>query len=106
MKRLVFNTPDDVPHGFAIAGLEQLAVSSDEVQATLKELTKEADVGVLILDERLLPDVDETWLKKTEQRWSGILLILPAPEKSEEVGEDYLQRMIRRALGYHVRIRE
>lgn len=106
MKRVVFITPDDLPHGFAIAGLEQMAVSGDEVRAALEALTQDADVGVLILDERLIADIDEAWLKKTEQRWSGILQILPAPERVEEVGEDYLQRMIRRALGYHVRIRE
>ena len=106
MKRLLFITPDDLPHGFAIAGLEQLAVKGDEVTGVLEKLTQDADVGVLVLDERLMPEVDEIWLKKTEQRWPGILLILPAPERIEEVGEDYLQRMIRRALGYHVRIRE
>ena len=106
MRRVLFITPDDLPLGFAIAGLEQLAVSGDEVTSVLEKLTQDDDVGVLILDERLMPEIDETWLKKTEQRWSGILLILPAPERMEEVGEDYLQRMIRRALGYHVRIRE
>ena len=106
MKRVVFITPDDLPHGFAIAGLEQLAVSSEEVASTVEKLIQDIDVGVLILDERLLSEVDEIWLKKTEQRWPGILLILPAPERTEEVGEDYLQRMIHRALGYHVRLRE
>jgi V/A-type H+-transporting ATPase subunit F len=106
MKRLIFITPDDLPHGFAIAGLEQLAVNAEEVTATLETLTSDADVGVLILDERLLPEVDEAWLKKTEKRWAGILLILPAPQETAAVSEDYLQRMIRRALGYHVRIRE
>lgn len=44
--------------------------------------------------------------EKTEKRWAGILLILPAPQETAAVSEDYLQRMIRRALGYHVRIRE
>ena len=106
MKRVVFITPDDLPHGFAIAGLEQLAVSGEEVASTVEKLIQDVDVGVLILDERLLLEVDEIWLKKTEQRWPGILLILPAPERTEEVGEDYLQRMIHRALGYHVRLRE
>lgn len=106
MKRVVFITPDDLPHGFAIAGLEQLAVSGEEVTAAIEKLIQDADVGVLILDERLIPEVDEIWLKKAEQRWPGILLILPAPQRTEEIGEDYLQRMIRRALGYHVRIRE
>lgn len=106
MKRLVFVTPDDLPHGFAMAGLEQLAVSAAAVTATVEELVQDADVGVLILDERLLPEVDEAWLKKLEMRWSGILLVLPAPQPAAEGGEDYLQRMIRRALGYHVRIRE
>ena len=37
MKRVVFITPDDLPHGFAIAGLEQMAVSGDEVKAALEE---------------------------------------------------------------------
>jgi V/A-type H+-transporting ATPase subunit F len=106
MKRLVFITPNDLPHGFAIAGLEQLTVSGNEVFATVEELTKNTDIGVLILDERLLPKIDALRLKKIEQRWRGILLILPAPQPTETVGEDYLQRMIRRALGYHVRIRE
>ena len=69
MKRLLFITPDDLPHGFAIAGLEQLAVKGDEVTGVLEKLTQDADVGVLVLDERLMPEVDEIWLKKTEQRW-------------------------------------
>jgi vacuolar-type H+-ATPase subunit F/Vma7 len=106
MKRLIFITPDDLPYGFALAGLEQLAVNQHEVVETVEELIKDADVGVLIMDERFLPEIEEEWLKKTEKQWPGILLILPAPERTEEIGEDYLQRMIRRALGYHVRIKE
>lgn len=106
MKRLVFMTPDDLPYGFALAGLEQVAVDENDVIETVEELIKDADVGVLILDERFLPELEAEWLKKTEQQWSGILLILPAPERTEAIGEDYLQRMIRRALGYHVRIKE
>ncbi len=106
MKRVVFITPDDLPLGFAIAGLEQLAISGDAATATIEKLTQDADVGVMIVDERLMSAVDATWLKKTEQRWPGILLTLPAPERAAGAGEDYLQRMIHRALGYHVRIRE
>jgi V/A-type H+-transporting ATPase subunit F len=106
MKRLIFITPDDLPYGFAIAGLEQLAIGEQEVFATLEELMHNADVGVLILDERLLTNIEDSWLKHAEQHWPGILLILPAPQTSELIGEDYLQRMIRRALGYHVRIHE
>ena len=34
------------------------------------------------------------------------LLVLPTPAGVVPVEEDYLQRLIRRALGYHVRIRE
>ena len=37
-----------------------------------------------------------------EDRWYGIFLILPAPERAFEV-EDYAVRLIKRAIGYRVR---
>jgi V/A-type H+-transporting ATPase subunit F len=39
-----------------------------------------------------------------EHGWAGILLVLPSPEKLPAEVEDYAARMIRRAIGYHVRL--
>jgi len=35
----------------------------------------------------------------------GILLVLPSPVKPPAEVEDYAARLIRRAIGYHVRIK-
>lgn len=106
MKRIIFLTPKAVPHGFAAAGFEQQTVADTEAAAALLAARNAADVGVIIVDERLLPAIDEALLTRLRQNWAGILLVLPAPAAGAAAEEDYLQRMIRRALGYHIRIQE
>jgi len=106
MKRIIFLTPDDLPYGFAIAGLEQLMIAADEAHRTLLETTDDPDVGVVVIDERLLVGVEDEVIQKLHHQWPGQLLVLPTPAGAVPVEEDYLQRLIRRALGYHVRIRE
>jgi V/A-type H+-transporting ATPase subunit F len=106
MKRIVFITPPEPPHGFAIAGFEQLMTEEERAEDNLLQTAREPDVGVIIIDERLLGEVGEESLRKLHEQWGGILLVLPTPAGTVPVEEDYLQRLIRRALGYHVRIRE
>jgi len=106
MKRVVFITPEALPYGFAAAGFEQLAVAATAAGEALAATVADKNVGVIIVDERLLAELGEATLEQTRRRWDGILLVLPAPGDSETSGEDYLQQLIRRALGYHIRIRE
>jgi V/A-type H+-transporting ATPase subunit F len=40
-----------------------------------------------------------------EKRWYGILLVLPAPERVGVEVEDYAMSLIKRAIGYHVRLK-
>ncbi len=106
MNRIVFITPEELPHGFASAGFEQLLTDSGAAEEELRQTAGEADVGVVVIDERLLEEVDEHALQQLQQEWQGVLLVLPSPAGALPAEEDYLQRLIRRALGYHVRIRE
>jgi len=106
MKRVVFLTPEGLPHGFAAAGFEQLTVADATANEALAAALADKNVGVVIVDERLLMAIGEAALEKSRRRWDGILLVLPAPSDAETGGEDYLQQLIRRALGYHIRIRE
>jgi V/A-type H+-transporting ATPase subunit F len=39
-----------------------------------------------------------------ERRWPGLVVMLPAPREGARVEEDYVLRLIRRALGYQVRL--
>lgn len=106
MTRIVFITLEEVPYGFAIAGFEQIMTGVGEARNRLLETTEDAEVGVVIIDERLLKQIDEETLQQLHEQWQGILLVLPTPIDTAPLEEDYLQKLIRRALGYRVRIRE
>jgi len=105
VRRVVFLTPAAARHGFALAGMGERTVAEGETRQALQEVMAEPDVGVVVADERLLREVSEESLREMEGRWGGILLALPTPEKGAAEELDYAQRLIRRALGYHVRLK-
>ncbi len=105
MKKIVFITPKDAEYGFSLAGIKQYAVTVEDAEGTLKKAFEEPDAGVIVIDERLTRVISEEMMGKAEKKWHGVLLILPAPEKPVVEIEDYAMRLIKRAIGYHVRIR-
>lgn len=105
MKRIVFITPKDAEYGFSLAGVTQYAVAERDAEDTLKKALGEPDAGVIVIDERLTKGIDEEEMREMEKKWYGVLLILPAPEKPIVEMEDYALRLIKRAIGYHVRLR-
>jgi V/A-type H+-transporting ATPase subunit F len=104
MKKISFITPPDAEYGFSLSGITQHVVEVPDVEETLKQTIAEPDNGLVILDERLLKGISEERLRDIEQVWHGILLILPSPVKPPPEVEDYAARIIRRAIGYHVRL--
>ncbi len=104
MKRIVFVTPEDARFGFSMAGVQQVICTAEELEATLAALLAESETGVVIVDERLMSEMPEERFHGMEKRWSGILMVMPAPETGRPLGEDYALRLIRRAIGYQVRL--
>jgi V/A-type H+-transporting ATPase subunit F len=104
MNKIIVITPPDARNGFACCGALQQAVQAGEAFEVLERMTVEADSGVIILDERLIPAIGEEQLRAVEKRWPGVLVILPAPVRTAG-GEDYALRLIRRAVGYQVRVK-
>ena len=104
MKKIVFLTAPDAEYGFGLAGIsQQSVVHAEKTEGLLKQAATEGN-GLVILDERLMGEVTEEKLREIEKGWQGILLVLPAPEKPGVVVEDYISRLMRRAIGYHVRV--
>jgi len=105
MKKIAFITPPDASYGFSLGGVAQHAVQVSDAEETLKEVMTEPDAGLVIIDERLLQGMPEERMRELEHGWAGILLVLPSPEKPPAEVEDYAARLIRRAVGYHVRLK-
>jgi vacuolar-type H+-ATPase subunit F/Vma7 len=104
MKKIAFITPSDASYGFSLSGVPQYAVKAVDAEVTLKRTMTETGTGLIIIDERLLQGMPEERLRELEHGWHGILLVLPSPEKPPPEIEDYAARLIRRAIGYHVRL--
>ena len=105
MKKIVFITPPGARHGFSITGVVQYTCVPEEAEATLRRMLADPDSGVVAIDERLLAGIEEKRFREMERRWFGVLIVLPAPEElGAEAEEDYAMRIIRRAIGYHVRL--
>jgi V/A-type H+-transporting ATPase subunit F len=104
MKKIVFITNRDAEYGFNLAGITQRAVDAAETGDELDRVMADPDNGLIIIDERLVKGDIEEHLREREQAWNGILLVLPSPEILPAEAEDYAARLIRRAIGYHVRL--
>jgi V/A-type H+-transporting ATPase subunit F len=104
MKKIVFLTTCDARFGFSLAGIAHHVVEPAEAETELEALMSEPDNGLVIIDERLVRGTVEEKMRENEEAWQGILLVLPSPEKLAPEAEDYAARLIRRAIGYHVRL--
>ncbi len=107
MKKIVFITPHDADYGFSLTGVPQYAVEPKAFEATLGGIMEDPENGLVIIDERLVTNggTFEERMSEMERAWHGILLVLPSPVKPPAEVEDYAARMIRRAIGYHVRLK-
>lgn len=105
MKKMVFITLPDARYGFGLAGVTQLVASLDSAGVLLKEtISSWPGIGLVVLDERLIKSIGAETLEEIEKAWPGILLTLPAPDIPGVERVDYTAQMIRKVIGYHLRL--
>ena len=104
MKQILFLTPPDAIPGFSLTGVRQQEAVADRAWESLEAACHDPDLGVIAIDARLLESIDSRKIDELTRRWRGVLVTLPAPAGAVLAGEDELQRLVRRALGYHVRL--
>ena len=104
MNRIVVITPPDARNGFACCGALQHSVAPGGAAEALARVLADGDNRLVILEERLVPEIGEERLAEVERLWPGVLVVLPAPGAVPSE-EDYAVRLIRKAIGYHVRVR-
>ena len=104
MKEILFLTMADSAPGFALTGVRQQMLKREEAWAALQQACDDPEVGVVAADTRLLEKLDPVRLRELTDRWPGVLVTLPAPADKRTPPSDELQRLVQRALGYHVRL--
>jgi V/A-type H+-transporting ATPase subunit F len=105
VRKIVVIAPPDVRSGFALAGVRQLSASPEELPVLLQRLVRDPLHGAIIVDERLVTGGARAFIRELDRRWTGLVIVLPAPERAGAVAdEDYVLQLIRRAIGYQVRL--
>ncbi|MEW6427762.1 MAG: V-type ATP synthase subunit F [Thermodesulfobacteriota bacterium] len=103
MNRIACITPGDALPGFRLAGVSHFTATRATVVELLRQLTAEGEHGLIAIDERLLDEATEEYLSRRQETWQGVFVVLPPPSPAAEEG-DYAERLLRRAIGYQVRL--
>ena len=106
MKEILFLTTEDSAPGFALTGIHQEVVNQQETWEKIQLFCQDPSIGVIAVDDRLLEKIEPSRLHELTERWPGVLVTLPAPAGGRVSPIDELQRLVQRALGYHVRLKK
>jgi vacuolar-type H+-ATPase subunit F/Vma7 len=98
----------DVSPGLALAGLA--AVPADDPVAAALRITRlldEPDVGVILVDERLYEALPDELRSRFARNPLPLVVPFPGPVwvSRREGAEAYVAELLRRAIGYRVRLR-
>jgi vacuolar-type H+-ATPase subunit F/Vma7 len=93
--------------GFRLAGLRPHVVDSKDAAADLlSRMVDDPQWGVILVQEDLMPDVPRSGRRRAS---AGLPVLVPFPAPSLErppgEAEAYVAELLRRAVGYRVRLR-
>jgi vacuolar-type H+-ATPase subunit F/Vma7 len=92
--------------GFRLAGVAVDEVPPGEEAARFAALAADPSLGVLAIDTRVLDAVPEPLLRRASSRAIPVVLPFSVPRRSDTGGGAYVAELIRRAIGYHVKLGE
>jgi V/A-type H+-transporting ATPase subunit F len=107
-KYLVITDPESAV-GFRLAGVETLtAERADEAEELLQTAVNSGGTGLLLINESFMNRFSDALQRKLEKL--SLPLIIPIPISStwwkKEESEDYIFNLIRRAIGYQMKIKK
>ena len=102
MYKFVVVTDRDRASGFRLAGVEVLeAGTQDEARKVIPPLLYKDDIGIVAVNEEFMLSLDEKLMDRIEKMHRP--LIIPIPSKSKEVDRrTYIERLLRKAIGYNI----
>jgi V/A-type H+-transporting ATPase subunit F len=94
--------------GFQTAGVETLEVDgSTDVSALLLDLQEQASYGLIAIEEAFLDKVSANVMKRLRKRGLPVIIPIKLPQMwgEAEAGESPVLRLIRRAIGYQIKLK-
>jgi V/A-type H+-transporting ATPase subunit F len=93
--------------GFRLAGVEVREATPETAAQVVKEVIDKRDVGLIAINEDFVRGFDQRMMRIVAE--SEMPLIIPFPpvvytEERREVEESYAAQLIRKAIGYHIKL--
>lgn len=105
MPNLAVICPETLARGFELTGVEVLTTNSKETTEGLLFGTIEGKrAGVVILPQEHLEQFEERKRKTLEELELPFIVPIPMLQEREASVEEYVSLMVRRAIGYQVKI--
>jgi V/A-type H+-transporting ATPase subunit F len=103
-KFVVVTDPESAP-GFRLAGVDVVeAANLAEAKQVITTLSFRDDTGIVAVNQDFLESLDEKFMERIEKSYRPI--IIPIPSRTREVDRtSYMERLLRRAIGYNIVIR-
>lgn len=97
---------DAVAPGFELASLRPRITTRGGAEDALDEMAAEPRTGVILIQSDLYDAADGPLLRRLEKQALPVLLPFPGPRWKERPSPDeYVVELLRRAIGYRVRLR-
>jgi V/A-type H+-transporting ATPase subunit F len=92
--------------GFRLAGVRVEEVAAGEEAAAFRSLVAEAELGLVAVEEEVLAAVPPRVLRRARERGIPVVLPFALPHRwgEEGRGRAYVAALIRRAVGYGVKL--
>ena len=104
MKKVLVLAPPPPVGGFAIAGVMAREAAAIQLPELMAAAIADSSVGVLAIDERLIDPLAHARIRELERHWRGAVVVVPSPGRPAKPEDDYARRLIRRAIGYQVKV--
>lgn len=98
-------TDPETATGFRLAGVDvREASTAQQALEHLRQLVS-LEYGLVAVNEALLPGIEEEMGRLMRGREMPIIVPFPEAKAEMESGEDYIARLVKEHIGFHVKLR-
>jgi V/A-type H+/Na+-transporting ATPase subunit F len=103
--KFVVVTDPDTASGFRLAGVDVLeAPTIEEAKRIITSLLFKDDTGIVAVNEDFIDAMDEKVMERIEKTYRPIVISIPSrARRVDRAG--YIERLLRRAIGYKIVVR-
>lgn len=109
MYKVAVITDEESADGFKLTPVETIIANSpDEARSILTRLLNDDTIGIIVINDDFLKGIDERLQQKIDKLYRPILVPIPA-KKTVDITEErraYLASLIRRAIGFDIKLGE